>query len=108
MNEYEQTGVLNIKDLSLPSDKQLNKGVAITECIQKIPCNPCVDSCPFHAITIMPFQIFASKISKISATKLTLCSRHPSGLRYSSQLPLALNAPEIFRFHNMSKCIAFQ
>lgn len=50
MKEYERTGVLSIDDLVLPSQKQLEKGVAITECIQEIPCNPCVDSCPVHAI----------------------------------------------------------
>ena len=52
MKEYEHTGVLKNKDLQLPSKKQLQKGVAITECIQKIPCNPCVDSCPVNAISM--------------------------------------------------------
>jgi Fe-S-cluster-containing hydrogenase component 2 len=52
MKQYEQTGVLSIDDLLLPSEKQLQKGVAITECIQKIPCNPCVDSCPVNAISM--------------------------------------------------------
>jgi Fe-S-cluster-containing hydrogenase component 2 len=35
-----------------PSKKQLEKGVAILECVQEIPCNPCVDSCPVHAISM--------------------------------------------------------
>jgi len=52
MSYYEQTGVLSLKDLVLPTNKQLEKGVAITECVQEIPCNPCVDSCPVHAITM--------------------------------------------------------
>jgi Fe-S-cluster-containing hydrogenase component 2 len=52
MNQYERTGVLGEKDLLLPSKSQLEKGVAITECIQEIPCNPCVDSCPVHAISM--------------------------------------------------------
>jgi Fe-S-cluster-containing hydrogenase component 2 len=52
MNKYEQTGVLSVDDLFLPSKKQLQKGVAITECIQEIPCNPCVDSCPVNAISM--------------------------------------------------------
>lgn len=52
MNEYEKTGILTIKDLQLPTKKQLEKGVAILECIQEIPCNPCVDSCPVHAISM--------------------------------------------------------
>ncbi len=52
MKEYERSGVLSVKDLRLPSEKQLEKGVAITECIQEIPCNPCVDSCPVNAISM--------------------------------------------------------
>ena len=52
MPDYEKTGVLRLKDLALPSNSQLEKGVAITECIQKIPCNPCVDSCPVGAISM--------------------------------------------------------
>jgi len=38
--------------LQLPNVSQFEKGVAITECIQEIPCNPCVDSCPVHAISM--------------------------------------------------------
>jgi Fe-S-cluster-containing hydrogenase component 2 len=50
MLNYESTGILSVKDLDIPSKKQLEKGVAVIECIQKIPCNPCVDSCKFGAI----------------------------------------------------------
>lgn len=52
MPEYERTGVLSIKDLQMPTKKQLEKGVAILECVQEIPCDPCVDSCPVHAISM--------------------------------------------------------
>lgn len=52
MKEYEKTGVLTLKDLILPSKEQLKKGVAVIECIQEIPCNPCVDSCPVNAISM--------------------------------------------------------
>jgi len=52
MYEYERTGILSTKDLKLPSKKQFEKGVAILECIQEIPCNPCVDSCPVKAISM--------------------------------------------------------
>jgi len=48
--EYEKTGVLDSRDLDLPSPGALKRGVAISECIQDIPCNPCVDACPFQAI----------------------------------------------------------
>ena len=52
MHKYEQSGVLSLSDLQLPTEKQLDKGVAITECVQEIPCNPCVESCPVHAISM--------------------------------------------------------
>lgn len=52
MHNYEKTGILSKKDLILPSKKQLEKGVAIIECIQEIPCDPCVDSCPVKAISM--------------------------------------------------------
>jgi len=52
MRQYEKTGILSIKDLQMPTKKQLEKGIAILECVQEIPCNPCVDSCPVHAISM--------------------------------------------------------
>lgn len=52
MKNYEKTGILSTKDFILPTKKQLKKGVAILECVQKIPCNPCVDSCPVGAISM--------------------------------------------------------
>lgn len=52
MPSYEKTGVLSTKDLKLPSNKQLEKGAAIIECVQEIPCNPCVASCPVDAISM--------------------------------------------------------
>ena len=37
----------------LPSKNRMAKGpVAVIECIQDIPCNPCEASCPFHAISV--------------------------------------------------------
>ena len=52
MPTYEKTGILSKKDLCLPTKKQFERGVAILECVQEIPCNPCVDSCPVHAISM--------------------------------------------------------
>jgi Fe-S-cluster-containing hydrogenase component 2 len=52
MRKYEKTGVLSITDLQIPNRQQLKKGVAILECVQEIPCNPCVESCPVHAISM--------------------------------------------------------
>lgn len=52
MLDYEKTGVLSLKDLKIPNKKQFEKGVAILECVQEIPCNPCVESCPVNAISM--------------------------------------------------------
>lgn len=52
MQNYEKTGILSKKDLKLPSKKQLEKGVALIECVQEIPCDPCVYSCPVGAISM--------------------------------------------------------
>jgi Fe-S-cluster-containing hydrogenase component 2 len=52
MQNYEKTGILAKKDLKLPSKKQLEKGVALIECVQEIPCDPCVYSCPVGAISM--------------------------------------------------------
>jgi len=52
MKEYEKTGVIGLEELRIPSEKHLEKGVAVSECIQEIPCNPCVDACPVNAISM--------------------------------------------------------
>lgn len=52
MHSYEKDGILTLEDLVIPTKKQLEKGVAFIECIQEIPCNPCVDSCPVGAISM--------------------------------------------------------
>ena len=51
------TGILRGKELSscpgVPRKKRMEKGpVAIIECVQEIPCDPCVDSCRQGAISI--------------------------------------------------------
>jgi Fe-S-cluster-containing hydrogenase component 2 len=46
---------LTEKDLAaqLPPQERLDAGpVAIIECIEEIPCNPCVESCPHGAIAM--------------------------------------------------------
>lgn len=57
MPEYERTGVLSEDDLDLPSKEQLRQGVAIVECVQEIPCNPCVDACPTDAISMEDINV---------------------------------------------------
>ena len=52
MKRWEREGVVELEDLKIPSEEHLRKGVAITECLQEIPCNPCVESCPVDAISM--------------------------------------------------------
>ncbi|BBE30347.1 hypothetical protein OSSY52_04880 [Tepiditoga spiralis] len=57
INILKKTGVASkeIINEKLPSEERLNKGpAAIFECFQKIPCNPCVHSCPYGAV--IPFK----------------------------------------------------
>ena len=49
----KKTGVPDEADIAsvYPSEQRLKQGpVAIIECFQKIPCNPCATSCPKEAI----------------------------------------------------------
>jgi len=51
---YEETGVLTEEEIRkiLPPRERLERGpVAIIECIQPIPCDPCVEACKSGAIT---------------------------------------------------------
>lgn len=52
-----ETGYLEWKELqelqTLPDEARYKKGpVAVIECVQEIPCNPCETSCPKKAITV--------------------------------------------------------
>ncbi len=53
----ETTGVLSEEELAeapgVPSPQRMRQGrVAVIECTQEIPCNPCEDACRFGAIVI--------------------------------------------------------
>ncbi len=53
MSNYTTTGILEISDLTLPAEERLKRGaIAIIECVQRIPCNPCEAACPKGAIII--------------------------------------------------------
>ena len=52
---FEKTGVASREMVMavFPSVERINKGpVAVVECFQKIPCNPCQTACAFKAIRI--------------------------------------------------------
>lgn len=51
------TGIPSREELAacpgVPSKERMAEGrVAVIECVQEIPCNPCESSCRFGAITI--------------------------------------------------------
>ncbi|MCK5261461.1 MAG: 4Fe-4S binding protein [Thermoplasmatales archaeon] len=71
MKKYEKTGVLSIRNLRLPTDDQLKKGVAIIECVQEIPCNPCIAVCPVNAISMKNIN----DLPKVDFNKCTGCRR---------------------------------
>lgn len=54
---FVETGYLTYEEIKavkkLPEEARFLKGpVAIAECVQEIPCNPCESACPKKAITI--------------------------------------------------------
>ena len=71
IKEYEKTGILSLKNLTLPTDKQLKKGVVIIECVQDIPCDPCVAICQVSAISMKD----VNDIPKVDYDKCTGCKR---------------------------------
>jgi len=50
---YLEDGILTLEDFQIPTKTRRQKGrVIVIECVQHIPCNPCVDICPQGAITM--------------------------------------------------------
>ncbi len=53
MSDYKSTGIVKKEDIELPDDERLEEGpVVIIECVENIPCNPCVAACPKDAISM--------------------------------------------------------
>jgi Fe-S-cluster-containing hydrogenase component 2 len=55
VSDYLKTGFLTKEDIidNFPTVDKISKhAVAISECVQEIPCNPCVSSCPTGAISM--------------------------------------------------------
>lgn len=55
--EEKEEGAASLAELQAspgyPSEKRLDSGpVAVMECIQEIPCNPCESACRFNAIAV--------------------------------------------------------
>ena len=71
MEDYEVSGVISRDRIKMPSEKHLKRGVAIIECVQEIPCNPCVNACPFGAISMENLN----DLPKIDYDKCVGCGR---------------------------------
>lgn len=74
-NTIELIGTPSLNELkntsNFPSEERFKRGpVAIIECIQEIPCNPCVAACPFDAIKI---EYSINNLPKIDAEKCKGC-----------------------------------
>ncbi len=82
---HEKTGYLTEADLKktnlLPSQTRFNKGpVVIVECVENIPCNPCVAACPRKSIT-MPGKITnLPQVNFETCNGCTLCIAKCPGL----------------------------
>ena len=67
------TGIASEEELKnsfgIPSAARMKQGpVAVIECVQEIPCNPCEGTCPFGAITI------GDPITNLPHLNETLCT----------------------------------
>lgn len=76
MRSPRRTGVVSVEDLAraglMPSPSRLAEGpVAIIECIEEIPCDVCVWSCPFEAVT----KAGLTSLPKMDFAKCIGCAR---------------------------------
>ena len=64
-----------------PDEERFLKGpVAVVECVQQIPCNPCESACPFHAIHIGEPITNTPKVDKETCIGCGMCVAACPGL----------------------------
>ena len=76
-------GIIAPQELApiLPPEDRLKKGpVAIIECIQDIPCDPCVSACPRKAISMKEGITDKPKLDPAVCNGCTLCVASCPGL----------------------------
>ena len=64
-----------------PTEERFAKGpVAVVECVQEIPCNPCEKACPSHAICVGEPITRTPQVDREKCTGCGLCVAACSGL----------------------------
>lgn len=70
-----------VRENGYPAAERFQKGpVAIAECIQPIPCNPCENACGFHAIRVGEQMIHPPKIDFDRCAGCGICLTKCPGL----------------------------
>ena len=86
MSEFiKRNGYPSLEELRacnrFPSEERFLKGpVAVVECIQPIPCNPCEEACRFGAITVGTPIINIPQLHEEKCTGCGMCIARCSGL----------------------------
>jgi Fe-S-cluster-containing hydrogenase component 2 len=78
---YLEDGTVQLEDLQTPPEERFDRGpVVVIECVQNIPCNPCVESCPQKAISIRPSINDLPRVDFAKCTGCGLCVAGCPGL----------------------------
>ena len=66
---------------TVPTDARYAKGpVAVIECVQEIPCNPCETACPVHAIQVGDPIVNLPALTEEKCTGCGLCAAKCPGM----------------------------
>lgn len=78
--DWRDTGKLETDEIELPSEDRLKEGpVAVVECPQRIPCDPCSQGCPVEAIEMEDINDTPS-VNFEKCTGCSICVQHCPGL----------------------------